>query len=151
MSRPFSDTLFVKKITAPEGEAKPLTVAQLVDADRIGGAEQAALEVSRAVVGLGGRALIGAGGALAARMRVTGAESFAFQPETGRLRRGRGIAALIDALGDAEVDVIHARSPETAAVAQAAAKTLGVGFVTTRHEAPESGWRRSAGVKALVR
>lgn len=150
MSRPFSDTSFARKITAPSGEAKPLTVAQLVNADRIGGAEQAALEVSRAVVALGGRALIGAGGALAGRMRVTGAESFAFQPETGRLRRGRSVSALVDALGEAEVDVIHARSPEMAAAAQDAARALGAGFVTTLHEAPETGWRRSAGAKALV-
>lgn len=137
------------KLTAAGGERKPLTVLQMVDAHHLGGAERAAREVASAIIAAGGRALIAAGGAAAHRVRVAGAETFAFSPETSLMNRRGNIADLIGIVEDVGVDVIHARSPDMAAAGAKAAEALGARLVTTYHRSYGGGLLGGGG-KALA-
>lgn len=121
----------------------------MVDGHRLGGAERAAREVASAIIAAGGRALIAAGGAAAHRVRVAGAETFAFSPETSLMNRRGNIADLIAMVEDAGVDIIHARSPEMAAAGAKAAAVLGAKLVTTFHQ-PHGGGLLDGGGKALA-
>lgn len=134
MAGPFGDQLSMPaKLTAAGGERKPLTVLQMVDGHHLGGAERAAREVAAAIITAGGRALIAAGGAAAHRVRVAGAETFAFSPETSLMNRQGNITDLIAMVEEAGVDIIHARSPDMAAAGAKAAAALGAKLVTTYH------------------
>ncbi len=120
----------------------------MVDGHHIGGAERAAREVAAAVAAAGGRALIAAGGPAAHRVRVAGAETFAFAPENSLINRKGNIGDLIGMIEDAGVDVIHARSPEMAAAGARAAAAVGAKFVTTFHQ-PHSGGLLGGGGRSL--
>ena len=134
MAGPFVDQLNTPaKISAAAGERKPLTVLQMVDGHEIGGAERAAREAALAIIAAGGRALIAAGGAAAHRVRVVGAETFAYAPESSLINRKGNVGDLIEMVEDAGVDIIHARSPEMAAAGAQAATALGARLVTTYH------------------
>ena len=137
------------KLTAAVGERKPLTVLQMVDGHEIGGAERAAREISTAVIAAGGRALIAAGGAVAHRVRVAGAETVAFSPESSLINRRGNVAELIEMIGDAGVDIIHARSPGMATAGAEAARAIGARLVTTYHRAYGGGLLGGGG-KALA-
>lgn len=128
------------KLTAAIGERKPLTVLQMVDGHTLGGAERAAREVASAIVAAGGRALIAAGGAAAHRVRVAGAETFSFSPETSLINRRGNVDDLIEMVQDAGIDVIHARSPEMASAGASAAQAIGASLVTTFHRAYGGGF-----------
>lgn len=150
MAGPFVDQLQTPaKLTAAGGERKPLTVLQMVDAHTLGGAERAAREVASAIIAAGGRALIAAGGAAAHRVRVAGAETFAFAPEASLINRRGNVADLIEIIADAGVDVIHARSPDMAAAGAQAATAVGARLVTTYHRAYGGGLLRG-GARALA-
>lgn len=137
------------KLTAAGGERKPLTVLQMVDGHHLGGAERAAREIASAIIAAGGRALIAAGGAAAHRVRVAGAETFAFTPESSLINRKGNVADLIGMIEDAGVDIIHARSPEMAVAGAQAAAAVGARLVTTYHRA-YGGGLLGAGGKALA-
>jgi glycosyltransferase involved in cell wall biosynthesis len=121
---------------------KPLTVLQALPRLELGGVERGALEIARAVVDAGGRALVASeGGRLAPRLEAMGAEHVtlplaAKDPLTLFLNAGR-LARVIRAEG---VDVVHARSRAPAWSAWLAARRTGAAFVTTWHGAySESG------------
>ncbi|MEM7270718.1 MAG: glycosyltransferase [Pseudomonadota bacterium] len=140
MSGPFAELdRSPPKLGAAPGARKPLTVLQMVDGAHLGGAEQAAREVATAIVAAGGRALICASGDAAHRVRVAGAESFVFRPESSLLNRKGNYAELVDIVADAGVDVIHARSPDMAGAGALAAAELGARFVTTFHRTYDGG------------
>jgi glycosyltransferase involved in cell wall biosynthesis len=145
MAGPFVNQLSTPaKLSAAGGERKPLTVLQMVDGHHLGGAERAAREVATAIIAAGGRALIAAGGSAAHRVRVAGAETFAFSPEASLLNRRGNVADLIEIVEDAGVDIIHARSPDMAATGAKAAAALGAKLVTTFHQAHSSGFMGGA-------
>lgn len=121
----------------------------MVDGHHLGGAERAAREVASAIIAAGGRALIAAGGAAAHRVRVAGAETFAFSPEASLINRKGNIAVLIRMVEDAGVDIIHARTPAMAAAGAKAAAALGAKLVTTYHRPHGGGFLGSDG-KALA-
>ncbi len=149
MAGPFVDQLSTPaKLTAAAGERKPLTVLQMVDGHHLGGAERAAREVASAIIAAGGRALIAAGGAAAHRVRVAGAETFVFSPETSLMNRRGNVADLIEMVEDADVDIIHARSPDMAVAGAKAAAALDAKLVTTFHR-PHGGGLLARG-KALA-
>lgn len=140
MSGPFVGQLGTPaKISAAEGERKPLTVLQMVDGRILGEAEYTARTLSAASVDARGRALIAAGGEMGPRVRVVGAETFHFQPETSILNRRGNIDKLISIVDEAGVDVIHAHSPDMARTARIAADALGAKLVVTVHEPPRKG------------
>lgn len=121
----------------------------MVDGHHLGGAERAAREVAAAIIAAGGRALIAAGGAAAHRVRVAGAETVFFSPETSLMNRRGNVSDLIDMVENAGVDIIHARSPEMAAAGAKAAEALGAKLVTTFHQ-PHGGGLLGGGAKTLA-
>lgn len=114
---------------------RPVTVLQVLPRLDLGGVERGALEIARAVLDAGGRALVASeGGRLAGRLEGLGAEliegPFASKrPWTMVANAGR-LARVIRAEG---VDVVHARSRAPAWSAWLAARRTGAPFVTTWH------------------
>jgi len=115
--------------------SRPLTVLQALPRLDIGGVERGALEIARAIVEAGGRAIVASeGGRLAGRLTGMGAELAVLpmaskNPLTILANAGR-LARLIRAR---EVDVVHARSRAPAWSAWLAARRTGTPFVTTWH------------------
>lgn len=122
-----------KRLAAP-GAVAP-TVLQVVPALDAGGAERTTLDVARALMAAGGRAVIATGGGrLTAELRETGADVELIPAATknpygmfANILRLRHIAEAH------HVEVIHARSRAPAWSALAAARGLGLPFVTTYH------------------
>jgi glycosyltransferase involved in cell wall biosynthesis len=116
---------------------RPLTVLQVLPRLDVGGVERGALEIARAVVEAGGRALVASeGGRLAPRLEGLGAEHVglplaAKDPLTIAANAWR-LARVIGAEG---VDVVHARSRAPGWSALLAARRTGRPFVTTWHGA----------------
>ncbi len=114
---------------------KPLTVLQVLPRLDVGGVERGALEIARAVVEAGGRAIVASeGGRLAPRLAALGAEALSLplaakDPVTILLNAGR----LARAIRREGVDVVHARSRAPGWSALIAARRTGTAFVTTWH------------------
>lgn len=118
------------------GKAGPLTVLQVLPRLDMGGVERGAVEIARAVVEAGGRALVAAepGGRLLTRLEGVGGElvpgPFASKnPLTLRANAAR-LARIIREEG---VSITHARSRAPAWSACWATRRLGVPFITTWH------------------
>jgi glycosyltransferase involved in cell wall biosynthesis len=118
-----------------KNKRRPLTVLQVLPAFETGGAERGAIDVARALVDSGSRAIVvSAGGPMLHEIDRTGAEHvmmpvasknpLVMLANVGRLRR------LIEA---AEVDIVHARSRAPAWSALRAARRTHRPFVTTFH------------------
>ncbi len=120
----------------PNGsETKPLTVLQVIPELDAGGAERTTVEIARAIVAAGGRALVASrGGRMVPELEAAGAEFFAMPAQSKNplvmwANRGR----LIDLIRRFEVDIIHARSRAPAWSALWAARATGVRYVATYH------------------
>ncbi|MDZ7628669.1 MAG: glycosyltransferase family 4 protein [Parvularculaceae bacterium] len=122
------------------------TVLQVIPAMDAGGAERTTLEMARAIVAAGGRAIVATSagrmiadleraGAHVALMPVQSKNPLTIMSNAGRL------SALIRAQ---RVDIIHARSRAPAWSSLVAARRTGAAFVTTWHGAYRSGspWKR---------
>ncbi len=112
-------------------------ILQVIPRLGVGGAERAAIDVSRAIVAVGGRALVASeGGALEPELLRTKATHIPMPAGSKSpftiLRNAGRLADLIRREG---VDLIHARSRAPAASALKAARRTGVPFVTTFHAA----------------
>ena len=111
------------------------TVLQVVPELAIGGAERATIDMARAVIEAGGRAIVvAAGGELVPNLLRTKAELVTLpmaskNPVTIR-RNARRLARLIQNEG---IDLVHARSRAPAWSAYRAARRTGRPFVTTFH------------------
>jgi glycosyltransferase involved in cell wall biosynthesis len=111
------------------------TLLQVVPELETGGAEQSALDVARAVVRAGGRALVASrGGRMAARLEADGARLAPLDAHSKNplviLGNARRLAALIRR---EKVSLVHARSRAPAFSALWAARATGVPFVATYH------------------
>jgi glycosyltransferase involved in cell wall biosynthesis len=121
---------------APGRNAKrPITVLQVLPRLDLGGVERGALEIARAVVEAGGRALVAsAGGRLGLRMEGFGAEliegPYSSKNPVTILRNAGALAEIVRAEA---VDIVHARSRAPAWSAWLAARRTGTPFVTTWH------------------
>jgi glycosyltransferase involved in cell wall biosynthesis len=124
---------------AREGAAatKPLTVMQVLPRLGIGGVERGTVEIARAIVGAGGRALVvSEGGRLAGRLAAAGAETItAPMASKNPLVMAANVARLTRIIREEGVDVVHARSRAPAWSAWFAARRSGRPFVTTWHGA----------------
>ncbi len=114
---------------------RPLTVLQVLPRLDLGGVERGTLEIARAIVDAGGRALVAsAGGRLGVRLAAMGAElvegPFASK---NPLTMAANAWRLLRVIREEGVDVIHARSRAPAWSAWAAARRAGAPFVTTWH------------------
>ncbi len=116
------------------------TVLQVIPALDAGGAERTTVEIARAVVDAGGRALVAArGGRLAAEIEAAGGEVFPMpvhskSPLTILANRDR----LKELIERESVDIIHVRSRAPAWSALWAAKATGRKLVSTYHGAYEA-------------
>jgi glycosyltransferase involved in cell wall biosynthesis len=111
------------------------TILQIVPELDIGGAEITTLEMSRAIVAAGGRALVvSEGGALESDIRKVGGEVIklpaASKNPLTMWRNGRRLA---DIMQSQAVDLIHARSRAPAWSALRAAKLSGRPYLATYH------------------
>jgi glycosyltransferase involved in cell wall biosynthesis len=122
-------------IVAEEPEPHRPTILQVVPELAIGGAERATIDMARAVIEAGGRAIVAAqNGELAPNLLRTKADLVTMpvaskNPLTIR-RNIRRLARLIESEG---VDLVHARSRAPAWSAFRAARRTGRPFVTTFH------------------
>ena len=111
------------------------TLLQVIPELETGGAEQTTVDVARAVVAAGGRAIVASqGGRLAGRLAEAGGElvemPLASKNPLVMALNARRLAALIRS---ARVSVVHARSRAPAHSALWAARSTGTPFVTTYH------------------
>ena len=114
---------------------RPLTVLQVLPRLDLGGVERGTLEIARAILDAGGRALVAsAGGRLAVRLEAMGVEvvsgPYASKNPLTILANAVRLARLVRAEG---VDVVHARSRAPAWSAWLATRRTGAAFVTTWH------------------
>ncbi|HXQ45309.1 MAG TPA: glycosyltransferase, partial [Caulobacteraceae bacterium] len=111
------------------------TLLQVIPDLETGGAEQTALDVARAVVQAGGRAIVASrGGRMAAELAARGGELATLPVHTKNpmamlANRGR-LARLIE---DEQVSLVHVRSRAPAFAAFAAARDAGVPCIATYH------------------
>lgn len=122
------------------------TILQVIPAMDAGGAERTTLEMTRAIVRAGGRALVATSGG-----RMTGAVEAAggrvlFLPVHTKSPLGimANAARLAGLIGAEKIDLIHARSRAPAWSALMAARRTQIPFVTTWHGAYRAGtpWKR---------
>jgi glycosyltransferase involved in cell wall biosynthesis len=111
------------------------TLLQVIPDLETGGAEQTTLDIARAVVRSGGRALVASrGGRMEGRLRATGAELIVLPVQSKNPLIIAGNAAHLAALIRREkVSLIHARSRAPAFSAFLAAGATGIPFVATYH------------------
>jgi glycosyltransferase involved in cell wall biosynthesis len=119
-------------------EEKKLTVLQLLPALQSGGVERGTLEVARALVQHGHRALVmSAGGRLVAPLVASGAEHFAWPIGKKSFATLLLVGKLRKFLLEQNVDIIHARSRVPAWIAWLAWRSMSPAtrprFVTTVH------------------
>ncbi len=119
---------------APAEQRRPV-ILQVVPELAIGGAERATIDMARAVIEIGGRAIVAsAGGELAPNLLRTKAELVTLPVASKNplviRRNARKLAQLIRTEG---VDLVHARSRAPAWSAYHATQRVGCPFVTTFH------------------
>jgi glycosyltransferase involved in cell wall biosynthesis len=134
MASPSADRMQRQHRDAPT-RGKPLTVLQVLPRLDLGGVERGTLEIARAIVSAGGRALVACeGGRLASRLASIGGELVeAPMASKNPLVMAGNVNRLIRLIRTEGVDVIHARSRAPAWSAWLAARRTGVPFVTTWH------------------
>ncbi|WP_338662329.1 glycosyltransferase family 4 protein [Pararoseomonas sp. SCSIO 73927] len=122
--------------------APPPTVLQVLPALGQGGVERGTVEIARAIVEAGGRALVAsAGGPMVAELEAVGARHLALP-----LNRKNPVALLAGAVALARlvraerVRIVHARSRFPAWSALMAARATGARYVTTYHGSYNEGF-----------
>ena len=113
----------------------PPTVLQALPHMGAGGAVEGAVQIAAALAAAGGTALVAsAGGPRVADLEAAGARHIRLPLDTKNPLRMRSNArALEKAAAACGADILHARSRAPAWSAEAAARRLGLGFVTTFH------------------
>ncbi|MCY4310621.1 MAG: glycosyltransferase family 4 protein [Rhodospirillaceae bacterium] len=112
-----------------------LTVLQVLPALETGGVERGAVDVAAAIVAAGGRAIVAsAGGRLEAELARAGATHLKMPVDRKSPRYlWRNVERLAALIRNEKIDIIHARSRAPAWSARAAARRVGIPFVTTFH------------------
>jgi glycosyltransferase involved in cell wall biosynthesis len=111
------------------------TLLQVVPELETGGAEQTTLDVARAVIAAGGKALVATrGGRMTARLESDGARlaQMPVQSKNPLVMLGNA-ARLVDLIRSEKVSLVHARSRAPAFAALWAARTTNTPFVATYH------------------
>lgn len=119
---------------------RKLTVLQVIPSLATGGAERGCVDVAKALVAGGHRALVASsGGAMVAELEAGGARHLTLPlASKNPLRMAANILRLVRVIRREKPDIVHARSRAPAWSALAACKLTGTPFVTTYH-APYSG------------
>lgn len=110
-------------------------ILQVLPSMNGGGVERGTVDVAAALVQAGWRAIVvSAGGPMVRELLRAGATHVALPVDSRNpFARGRNARLLVDVAREHGVNLIHARSRAPAWAARAAAKKLGVPFVTTFH------------------
>lgn len=121
------------------------TLLQVIPELETGGAEQSTLDIARAVVAAGGRALVATrGGRMIERLKTVGGEWIEIPAQSKNpATLVANAARLIGVIRREKVSVIHARSRAPAFSALWAAQATGIPFVATYHGV----YRASSGLK----
>jgi glycosyltransferase involved in cell wall biosynthesis len=111
------------------------TLLQVVPELETGGAEQSTLDVARAVVRAGGRAIVASrGGRMSARLEADGATLCALPAQSKNpLVMAANARRLADLIRREKVSLVHARSRAPAFSALWAARRTGTPFIATYH------------------
>ena len=117
------------------------TLLQVVPELETGGAEQTTLDIARAVVAAGGRALVASrGGRMAARLQADGGQLFAMPADSKNpLTMLANAIRLAGLIRRERVSLVHARSRAPAFSALLAARVTGTPFVATYHGVYKAG------------
>lgn len=122
------------------------TILQVIPAMDAGGAERTTLEMARAIIAAGGRAVVAtSGGRMIGALEQAGARVSILPVHTKNpLTITANASRLADLIGETGADLIHARSRAPAWSALMAARRAGVPLVTTWHGAYRAGspWKR---------
>lgn len=124
------------------------TILQVIPSMEEGGAERTTVEVTRAIVDAGGRAVVATNrGRLCPEIEAAGGRIFKMPVhKKNPLTVAANIGGLQTLIRDEAVDLIHARSRAPAWSAFAAARRTGIPFVTTYHGA----YRGQSAVKRFI-
>lgn len=119
----------------PFNELSRPTILQVVPTLNIGGAERTTVDIARAIVAAGGRALVASsGGRLVRELIDAGAEHFEMEVRSKNpVIMGLNVEYLTRLITREKVDIVHARSRAPAWSALAAARRTSRPFVTTYH------------------
>jgi len=134
-------SMVLQPITSiPSAGKRPLagrTVLQIIPQLEAGGAERTTIDIAEGLVQAGARALVASeGGRLVGELQAKGGIWLNFPAATKNpLSMALNIGPLAEIIREEKVDIIHARSRAPAWVALAAARSTGIGFVTTYHGA----------------
>jgi len=128
----------VSNLPASRATAHPLegrTILQIIPDLEAGGAERTTIDIAEALNRIGARALVATeGGRLIGELQAKGGIWVPFPAKTKNpLAMALNVGRLCRILKDENVSVVHARSRAPAWVALAAARSCGLGFVTTYH------------------
>jgi glycosyltransferase involved in cell wall biosynthesis len=122
------------------------TILQVIPSMEAGGAERTTLEVARAIIGAGGRAIVAtSGGRMVAALERAGAGVVILPVHSKNpLVVAANASRLARLIRDERADLIHARSRAPAWSALMAARRAQIPFVTTWHGAYRAGspWKR---------
>lgn len=137
-------------LTLPSTDTHPLsgrTILQIIPDLDAGGAERTAVDIAKGLTDAGARALVATeGGRLVAELQAKGGVWLPFPAATKNpLAMALNVGRLARLCRDEGVELIHARSRAPAWVALAAARRLGLPFVTTYH----GSYASRSSVKAL--
>lgn len=115
--------------------AEPPTILQVLPRLETGGVERGTVEIAEGIVQAGGRALVASeGGRMVRELARVGAEHVVLPLATKNpLVMRRNVERLKALIAERRVSLVHARSRAPAWSARAAARAMGVPFVTTFH------------------
>ncbi|HTI88095.1 MAG TPA: glycosyltransferase family 4 protein [Alphaproteobacteria bacterium] len=117
------------------GQGKPPAILQVLPALHAGGVERGTVDMARAIVAAGWRAVVASSGGYMTREIERAGATHITLPLASKnpVRMWRNVAALERVIDEHGIDIVHARSRAPAWSARAAAQRSGVHFMTTFH------------------
>ncbi|WP_246878900.1 glycosyltransferase family 4 protein [Thalassospira sp. ER-Se-21-Dark] len=134
-SEVMTETVYRSEPQAQGGDYRPAVILQVLPELDAGGVERGTVDIARAIVDGGGKALVASqGGRLERELDRFGAKHITLPLKSKNiLTMRKNIDALVKLIREEGVDIIHARSRAPAWSAYFAARKTGIPFVTTFH------------------
>jgi glycosyltransferase involved in cell wall biosynthesis len=130
-----TETVYRSEPQAQGGGYRPAVILQVLPELDAGGVERGTVDIARAIVDGGGKALVASqGGRLKRELDRFGAKHITLPLKSKNiLTMRKNIDALVKVIREEGVDIIHARSRAPAWSAYFASRKTGIPFVTTFH------------------